>query len=683
MAKIFKFTPSESIGAKANVQAFIVRCRKDLDVLPPDVDWDSDFWKGEVGFTKAGVNARMATAEDMLSSDIIPFAKAFVTYQKAHHPRVRATAFSIMAIRCIEPALLKVKKVADVSLVDPVVLDQAVAVARDCYPLCGNQASSELNRLVSFLLEHKMVDRPFQWECSIPGPKGKGRTDYEGKKASQDRMPPDHVLHYMAELFSNNPQNPADKYVVSLFALLMCAPSRISEVHDLPLDCLHLENDSEGSAKLGLRFYSGKGFGPNLKWVPTVFREVAIKAVDRIKELTDEGRRMAKWYEEQPEKFYRHAACPEVGENTVLTPTQACDALGLEYGGLVGNARKILKNINNPIKLYLEQNGVGFDEITLAVLNRYARSRLPKNFPWKNKSQQLKWSDSLFCMRANELHLQRGVSPIVLWGPGSSSISSALSITSGTREMQTVWDRNGYRNPDGSRVSLTTHQVRHFLNTTAQRGDLGQFDIARWSGRANVSQNNTYNHMTDEEYLEKVDGVPALKALAGPLEKVNANAPVTLADLGAVGDVMAHVTEFGFCVHDYSMLPCQKHRDCLNCTEQVCVKGEEEKLERLKLQRDAIALQLAQAEQAQGEGYYGADRWTVHQQKTLDRANQLISLLESDGVQIGGIVRLSNDQEFSPLKRELAAMSLQPKLAESVAFETKNLLRVSDGKAPD
>ena len=173
-------------------------------------------------------------------------------------------------------------------------------------------------------------------------------------------------------------------------------------------------------------------------------------------------------------------------------------------------------------------------------------------------------------MRLNELHLQRGVSPIIIWGPGSSSISSALSITSGTREMQTVWDRNGYKNPDGSRVSLTTHQVRHFLNTTAQRGDLGQFDIARWSGRANVSQNNTYNHMTDDEYQNKISSVPALKALAGPLEKITANAPVTLADLGAIGDVMAHVTEFGFCVHDYSMLPCQKHRDCLNCGEQVC-----------------------------------------------------------------------------------------------------------------
>ncbi|MNJ26697.1 hypothetical protein D3C77_211870 [compost metagenome] len=665
MAKIFKFTPSESIGAKANVNEFIIRCRKDLDIFSPDVDWDSHFWKGEVGFTKAGINARKSKAENLLSQDIIPFAKAYVAYQKAHHSCSRATARSIVAIRCIEPALLKVKNVADISLVDPVVLDQAVVIVREYYPVSSYQAGSELNRLVRFLLEHKMVNHAFQWTCSIPGPKGIGSIDSKGKKKSQDKMPPEHVLRYMAELFSNNPQNSSDKYVVSLFALLMCAPSRISEVHDLPVDCLYYEMDSEGSEKLGLRFYSGKGFGPNLKWVPTVFKDVAIQAVERLKELTDEGRRLAKWYEENPDQFYRHAACPGVGEKTPLTPTQACDALGFEYGGLTGNARKILKNINNPIRGFLEENGVDFDEITLAVLNKYARSRLPKDFPWKNKQQQLKWSDSLFCMRINELHHQRGVSPIIVWGPGTSSISSALSITSGTREMQTVWDRNGYKNPDGSRVSLTTHQVRHFLNTTAQRGDLGQFDIARWSGRANIAQNSTYNHMSDEEYLEKIDSFPALAALAGPLEKITANMPVTLADLDAIGDVMAHVTEFGFCVHDYSMLPCQKHRDCLNCAEQVCVKGDTEKIKRLKLQRDAIALQLAQAEQALEEGFYGADRWTVHQQKTLDRANQLILLLESDEVQAGALVRLSNDQEFSPLKRELSATSSQPKLSEN------------------
>ncbi|WP_205905769.1 hypothetical protein [Enterobacter asburiae] len=118
-----------------------------------------------------------------------------------------------------------------------------------------------------------------------------------------------------------------------------------------------------------------------------------------------------------------------------------------------------------------------------------------------------------------------------------------------------------------------------------------------------------------------------------------------VADLEAVGEGIAHVTEYGFYVHDFSMLPCQKHRDCLSCTEQVCIKGDDEKLEHLKKQRDGIRLQLGKAQKASEESVYGADRWSQHQCKKLDRVGQLIEILESLGTANG------SDQEFSPLKR--------------------------------
>jgi hypothetical protein len=110
------------------------------------------------------------------------------------------------------------------------------------------------------------------------------------------------------------------------------------------------------------------------------------------------------------------------------------------------------------------------------------------------------------------------------------------------------------------------------------------------------------------------------------------------------------------------MLPCQKHRDCLNCTEQVCVKGDANKLERLKSHRDSIRLQLGKAQAANEDGIFGADRWSQHQIKTLERADQLIEILESKDTPDGTIIRLSNDQEFSPLKRAIAARSTAPSL---------------------
>jgi len=157
--------------------------------------------------------------------------------------------------------------------------------------------------------------------------------------------------------------------------------------------------------------------------------------------------------------------------------------------------------------------------------------------------------------------------------------------------------------------------------------------------------------MSDVEYVD----LARQAGVGGVLAKIKANTPVTLTDLNAIGDGIAHVTEYGFCVHDFSMLPCQKHRDCLNCTEQVCIKGDDQRLERLIEQRDGIRKQLAKAQAASEGGFYGADRWSQHQHKTLERVSQLIEILESPKTPIGSVICLSNDQEFSPLKRELDA----------------------------
>lgn len=109
----------------------------------------------------------------------------------------------------------------------------------------------------------------------------------------------------------------------------------------------------------------------------------------------------------------------------------------------------------------------------------------------------------------------------------------------------------------------------------------------------------------------------------------------------------------------------KKHRDCISCTEQVCIKGDEEKLTRLKLQRDAAKVQLDKAEKGLKDGYYGADRWYEHQKKTLERTDELILLLESPEIEDGAVIRLRNDQEFSPLKREIAAKTSQPELSKA------------------
>nr|WP_238930765.1 integrase [Pseudomonas fragi] len=647
------------MDAKANLNDFIVMCRDRLTVFGADLEWDRDTWPRVGNFTVLGAPARGYTDSQLLNPEIVPFAKSYVRYQQGHDPSKLKNEFK--AIRCIEKALLQVKGKADITLTDIQVMDVAAEVARE-YSATAYQAGSSLVHLVKFLNESKIIPMSIIWKNPISKPKEIHRTDVEGKRKRAEKMPEQHLLEFMGEMFANDPQMPRDRFTTSIFALLMCAPSRISEVQDLPINCLHSEVDSKGVERLGLRFYAGKGYGADIKWVSTVTREIAVESVRRLTEMSAEGRRLANWYETQPDKFYRHAGCPNVGELVALTEGQAAMALGLSVEH--PNLGQYFKNYTPYKQLKLKN-----EPITLKFLNDFARSRLPKNWPWKNKERKITYSKALCCFRLHELRIDHKASPILLWTPDKGTFTDDINYLPGHK--RNIWRRRGYVNRDGSAISMTSHQLRHFLNTVAQRGDLGQFDLAKWSGRANIQQNATYNHMVDDEYVD----LARLAGVAGILDKVRANAPVTFADLDAIGEGIAHVTEYGFCVHDFSMLPCQKHRDCLNCTEQVCIKGDDERLDRLMQLRDSIYIQLEKTREAREDGEYGADRWSQHQLKTLERISQLIQILESPSIPIGSVVRLNNDQEFSLLKRELAARSGAQKL---VAPERSKLLAVDE-----
>ena len=652
MAEVVFFVPKAEREAKQNLADFIELCRDRLTVFGEDLDWNSNAWRGAVNFTVRGAPARGYRPDQILNVEILPFAKAYVRYQQGIRP---SKLFNeVKALRCIEPALLSVKGVADITLVDNTVMDVAGGLARD-YGASSYQAGKALEKLVKFLNESRIIPRRVEWKNSISKPREIDRTDPETKAKRAAKLPTDFQLECMAEMFANNPQHPRDRFTTSIFALLMSAPSRITEVQELPLNVFHREKDNKGVEHLGLRFFAGKGFGWDIKFIPEYIEDITEEAIRRLIDLSAEGRALARWYETNPSEFYRHDECPNVPEDAPLTDREVCLALGI-------NVDTDRSNIDAYFKKYApyQQLKKRREPLTLEFLNSYCHSVLPKGFPWLDVERKLKYSEALCCYRAHEFRLDLTTSRVKLWVPGKSLFSTDLNFIPG--QERSIWTRNGYKNPDGSEMTLTSHAIRHLLNTAAQRGKLGQLDIARWSGRANVHQNAVYNHMTEDEYITiSENALPE-----GALEKIHANVPVTIADLDAVGDAIAHVTIYGFCVHDYSMMPCQKHMDCLNCTEHACVKGDAAKLEQLQQQRRLTQVQLDKARTADASGYFGADRWSQHQLKTLERLDQLIEIMENPDIRDGSVIMLNNDQEYSPLKREIAARQNIKQLSEPV-----------------
>lgn len=632
---IVHFVPPSVRRVADNREAFIRLCRDELAVFGENLDWSSWKWPGAL-FTKLGVPSQGVSANDLLDGEIADFAKAYFRYQQGMKPT--KTKNELKAIKAIEAALLSCRDRADVDLVGIDVFDRADQLAREHYSEgAAYQAGRELGRLAAFLDKNRLVRAAVgQWKSAIRKPKDVTiQTGKEARAKQAKKLPSEEALNALAEIFASNPEGPRDIFTTSTFAMTLCAPVRITEVLELPADCEVEEQDSNGNIRYGWRFYSGKGFEGDIKWIPSVMVPIAKEAVARIRALTEPARRLAGWLESNDDKFYRHTCCPRVAEGTPLTSEQAAAALGLQSlsgGGLATRS----------------------EAYTLYDLARWVKARQPKGFPWLSAESAVRFSNGLFCMTRNLLHAQRGTSPVILWAPDVNVFNNDLGPRKALRaEHRSIFDRYGYRDADGDRLKLTSHQARHLLNTIAKRGGMSEDLIAKWSGRADKKQNRVYNHMTEFERVAEAEAIDPGRELFGPDGLVSTHGPITLKDLELVERGAVHATDYGVCTHDYVVSPCERFRDCLNCHEQVCIKGDGKKEERIRSRRQEVGKDLAAARLALESGFMGADRWFDHHEKLYHRLSQLVAILDDPTVPEGALIKLRGGSDYSHLSRAI------------------------------
>ena len=372
--------------------------------------------------------------------------------------------------------------------------------------------------------------------------------------------------------------------------------------------------------------------------------EVGKTAFARLKALTEPGRALARWIEQFPDRFYRHESCPDVPEDQPLTMQQAATALGM-----CSKTRKDGSTALSNRKL-TPRDGVH----TLKSLWQHELARLPKDFPWLDREKKIRFSEALFCTLRNQMHAARGAIPVELQIIPYNFLDFDLGPREGVKYHSSIFDRHGYVGSDGKALKLNTHQPRHLLNTIASRAGMSQEYIAKWSGRADVRQNRTYNHTTDAESVAKIrEQLISAPAPFSVQTIVPNSVPVSEDEFSAIVPTAIHVTEFGFCVHDYIISPCMKYRDCVNCSEQVCVVGDDAKLARLRKRLDRLETALASTLLDEPEANLGADRWVAHHKMTIDRVKHLISLLSGAELPDGALVRLTGES-FSHIQRAIS-----------------------------
>lgn len=260
-----------------------------------------------------------------------------------------------------------------------------------------------------------------------------------------------------------------------------------------------------------------------------------------------------------------------------------------------------------------------------------------------------------------------------------NQVNNRLGPKTGSHH-ETIFSRYGFTEPDGSPIKVTTHQFRHYLNTLAQAGGLSQLDVAKWSGRKDIRQNATYDHVSADELVLKIRGALGDDSqMFGPLANLPKRIVIHRDEFARLKVPTAHTTEFGVCIHDYTMAPCQLHADCLNCSEQVCVKGDEVRSARIRDELVTARENLEAAKQAHADGYFGASRWVDHHELTVKRLAQLCALLDDTSIPHGAVIQLSNlpvPSRIEQAKVARAALTHRPEPSADASISTETMRRL-------
>ncbi|HEM8691902.1 TPA: DNA-binding protein [Klebsiella aerogenes] len=620
MNNIILFKSKKQLTAENNYNEFIKFCRYQLSGLTQTQDWEQYVWKGYVTFRKIGVGHKVFNSKDAMHEDFLDFAKAYIRYQHSLKP-LKNYGTIMMALRCLEQALLQVLSNAliyNVTDLLPVVFDEAMQIGSRHFE--GNvlaQCGIQLEKLSKFLCEHNLVKSGYiSWKNHV---KQKVKNNYLPEMEDyhrNDKLPDESALLAIADIFSKNDEllSPRDKFTSSVFALLLCCPSRISEILALPADCEITQKDDKGIERYGLRFYSVKGYGPNIKWIPQVMIPVAKKAIRRLLSLSQNARELAQWCEKYPDKFYRHELCPKVDEKLKLTVVQVCHALGYPLHDRKSCVLKIKRTSLDGGKSFLNSNDYNY---SLSDLWEMISSGFSRDFPWYDEEKSIKFSNALCLLTPRQLSLSQMSDIYSFYKPTNGfffrDIQDKTSHESGFKN---IFARYGYYDDEGKPLLIRSHQPRHLLNTIAHYGEMSELDIAKWSGRINVNQNRVYNHVSEEDMLDKIRAIKLNKSNYCKMESIPSN-ELTV-DFDNLNQGAIHLTEFGYCVHNYLVRPCTKINEFIEYDNETL---DMKSVDRIRLQsvREKIMQLKRITKIAYENGDYGADKWLQHHEKTFGK----------------------------------------------------------------
>lgn len=634
--------------AAANLEAMVARARDEIGAFGADLAFDTPVWSLPSGYRASAsqrwVNLYFSTHDGGTSKDMTgrtPLAEPFASFLKAvvrlreeakpkraqnHGVMVRAGRYlhDTLAARGHDPAMLLPQDFVD-----------AAQAAKD------REAPSSRYRIGLFLEElADWVNRYNVAKVRIdfvnPFPRVAHADTRIGKEADERRermLPSDAALDALARI-ANLATEPADVLRMRCVELLLCGGWRINELLTVPADCEVWEPvflngepvvgpDGEQTRRYGIRYFAEKGGDPGIKWIPTAMIDVARRAIADIRRVTEAARGVASWNAANPGRAWLPDGWRGLARDTAVTAADIEAMFGLSDGA------SFLRKRNAP------RLPDGRLVTTIGALEAALLAATPRV---KIGEAEVAPSWFLFVAPLNWAHRQRGVIPAVVGLVQDQQISDLMVGRAG---VASIFERFGFREPDGSPILIRSHQFRHLLNTLAQQGGMGQMEIARWSGRKDVGQNAAYDHTSGIELAERARDMLAAGKVAGAIAEAHDRLPpVRREEFRKAQFATAHTTDLGMCVNDWSLTPCMEHGSCAACSQHLVVKGNGDHRGRAAELLGEHEFLLAAAETEAADETYGASNYIAHNRRMRDAMKAVLAVHDDPEIADGTLVQV-------------------------------------------
>ena len=604
-------------------------------------NWDASCWPTHdkmIRFLKIKFRTQhhtVAIKDEMeMSKPFINFAKAYIHYTQ-HLKPTKTFPYTVLALQLLEESLTLLETTPCVTKITSKHFDKACdLISKHGY---GGKDSigSALERISRNISNWNLTTTNLKhWQHPFKGHFHNSSKRQKIQISKSKKLPDDDAILAIAEMFANGyheAQDDETTFISCITCLLLSAPMRISEILWYRKDLIQEEKDSHGESQFYLSYWVPKNERYVRKEIPSVMAAHAKESVKRLKSITEEGRRLAIHYESGSSKFYRHPNCPNVPDNQILTANQVISALGLRT---IQSAYVFIESITGKRSL----KNFTLNSLWELVLKKH--KQLNPYFPYQqrpsitNSSKSLKMSESLLCFRYMQFSTKLfNPSPILL-APINSNFYRLRTNQSNGMKMN-IFRKHGYGD-----LKLSSHQLRHFLNTMGQEAGVGIEQITQWSTRASSSQTRVYMHQDPRRKAQRI----ALELT--PTEMTNIKNPISQDEYKIMMKGPIITKRYGICSHDYTLTPCQKHADCLNCSELLLCKGHLRSIAAIRQERDRVAENLYAAKALIDTGERVANRWYNSHLATVNRIDQLLRVMEDDSIVDGSPIQMQGN-DFS------------------------------------